>query len=52
MACGSCGGAGARAVEKWIYTSPKGVRTEVGSQAEANVLVTMNGGGSVAKKPN
>lgn len=50
MACETCGGGGARAVEKWIYTSPKGIKTEVGSKAEADLLVTMNGGGAVAKK--
>jgi len=51
MACGSCGG-GARAVERWIYTSPTGQRTEVSSETEANQLITINGGGSKARKPN
>lgn len=54
MACGSCGGGGsvgARAAEKWIYQSPKGVKTETASQQEANTLVTINGGGQVYKKP-
>lgn len=52
MACGSCGGgAGARAAEKWIYQSPSGQKTETASQAEANQLVTINGGGQVYRKP-
>lgn len=50
MACGSCAGAGARQVEKWIYTSPGGARTEVSSKAEGDQLVSLNGGGSVVKK--
>lgn len=54
MACGSCGGGagvGARAAEKWIYQSPKGIKTETASQSEANTLVTINGGGQVYRKP-
>lgn len=50
MACSSCGG-GARAVEKWIYQHPNGQKTETSSQAEAQQLVTINGGGQVYRKP-
>lgn len=49
--CGGGGGVGARAAEKWIYQSPTGQKTETTSQAEANQLVTINGGGQVYRKP-
>lgn len=48
MGC-NCGG-GQKTVESWIYTSPSGQKTEVGSEAEANILITRNGGGSKQKK--
>lgn len=52
MGCQSCGGgSGGRPAEKWIYQHPGGQKTEVGSQAEANQLVTINGGGQVYRKP-
>jgi hypothetical protein len=52
MACSSCGGGSGGAVaRKWIYQAPNGQKTEVGSQAEANQLVTINGGGQVYPKP-
>lgn len=47
MGCATCGGGAARAVEKWVYTHPGGQQTVVGSKAQADVLVTINGGGSV-----
>lgn len=50
MPCSSCGGA--RKVETWIYAPADGSpKVEVSSQAEANMLVTKNGGGQVYRKP-
>lgn len=50
MGCSTCGGAAARAVEKWTYTHPNGQQTVVGSKAQADMLVTVNGGGSVRQE--
>lgn len=51
MACGSCGGGSARAVEKWIYQDAQGRRTEYSSKVEADIQVTKNGNGTVYRKP-
>lgn len=51
MACGSCGGAGARSTEKWVYQAKDGTRTEYSSKAEADMQVSKNNGGVVYRRP-